>query len=290
MADLNLQHKINIPFAQNGDKDEIPDTSAEGRVNNTDGLGVKYDTPIGKGGEYYTREIINGALYKVYAAVKELQDLAISADFPVDMTKALNVLSLEHGGLGANTAVGGRNNLGLGELAVLDTVDTNDIEDGAVTQAKLASSVVGNLPIGFIYMQLRGQSTPDVLFKTSGKWQDISSTYAGEFFRAVGGNSASFGSKQNEGLPTFNIVTDRAVQGQGKVLPKGEKLTSANKGLGGMASTQGYNVTSAVAIGTGNTSFSQSPFPYFVPNNSIYGASTHVTPYNSAIRIWKKIS
>ena len=290
MAGLNLQHKINIPFAQNGDKDEIPDTSAEGRVNNTDGLGVKYDTPIGKGGEYYTREIINGALYKVYAAVKELQDLAISADFPVDMTKALNVLSLEHGGLGANTAAGGRNNLGLGELAVLDTVDTNDIENGAVTQAKLASSVVGNLPIGFIYMQLRGQSTPDVLFNTTGKWQDISSTYAGEFFRAVGGNSASFGSKQNEGLPTFNIVTDRAVQGQGKVLPKGEKLTSANKGLGGMASTQGYGGTSAVAIGTENTSFSQSPFPYFVPNNSIYGASTHVTPYNSAIRIWKKIS
>ena len=290
MADLNLQHKINVPFAQNGDKDEIPDTSAEGLVNNTDGLGVKYETPIGQGGEYYTREIINGTLYKVYAAVKELQDLAISAGFPVDMTKAVNVLSLEHGGLGANTAAGGRNNLELGELAVLDTVDTNDIEDGAVTQAKLASSVVGNLPIGFIYFQLRGQSTPDVLFGTSGKWQDISSTYAGEFFRAVGGNSASFGSKQNEGLPTFNIVTDRAVQGQGKVLPKGEKLTSANKGLGGMASTQGYNGTSAVAIGTGNTSFSQSPFPYFVPNNSIYGASTHVTPYNSAIRIWKKIS
>ena len=24
--------------------------------------------------------------------------------------------------------------------------------------------------------------------------------------------------------------------------------------------------------------------------SSIYGASTHVTPYNSAIRIWKKIS
>ena len=147
-----------------------------------------------------------------------------------------------------------------------------------------------NLPVGFIYFQLRSQDTPDVLFGISGKWQDISSTYAGEFFRAVGGNSASFGSKQNEGLPTFNIVTDRAVQGQGKVLPKGEKLTSANKGLGGMASTQGYNGTSAVAIGTENTSFSQSPFPYFVPNNSIYGASTHVTPYNSAIRIWKKIS
>lgn len=290
MANLDLKYKINIPFAEKGDRDEIPDTSPDGLVNNTDGLGIKYELEIPAGGEYYERQIFNGVVHKVYAAVKELQDLAISAGFPVDMTKALNVLSLEHGGLGSNTAAGGRNNLGLGELAVLDTVDTNDIEDGAVTQAKLASSVVGNLPIGFIYFQLRGQATPDTIFGTSSKWQDISSTYAGEFFRAVGGNSASFGSKQNEGLPTFNIVTDRAVQGQGKVLPKNEKLTSANKGLGGMASTLGYGGTSAVAIGTENTSFSQSPFPYFVPNNSIYGASTHVTPYNSAIRIWKKIS
>ena len=91
-------------------------------------------------------------------------------------------------------------------------------------------------------------------------------------------------------MPALAVNKMKACQHQGKVLPKGEKLTSANKGLGGMASTQGYNGTSAVAIGTENTSFSQSPFPYFVPNNSIYGASTHVTPYNSAIRIWKKIS
>ena len=172
------------------------------------------------------------------------------------------------------------------EQALTSKADSNHNHDSVYYK----KTDIVNLPVGFIYIQLRNQSTPDVLFKTSGKWQDISSTYAGEFFRAVGGNSASFGSKQNEGLPTFNIVTDRAVQGQNKVLPKGEKLTSANKGLGGMASTQGYNGTSAVAIGIENTSFSQSPFPYFVPNNSIYGASTHVTPYNSAIRIWKKIS
>ena len=92
MENLDLQHKIHIPFAQNGDKDDIPDTSTEGLVNNTDGLGVKYETPIAAGGEYYERQIFNGVLYKVYAAVKELQDLAIAAGFPVDMTKALNVL------------------------------------------------------------------------------------------------------------------------------------------------------------------------------------------------------
>ena len=280
MDELNLTHKINVPFAQNGDKDEIPDTSEYGLVNNTDGLGVKYETPIEQGGEYYTREIINGALYKVYAAVKEIQELAETAGFPVNMTKALNVLSLENGGTGANTAAGGRNNLGLGKLAVLDTVDTNDIKEGAVTQAKLASSVVGNLPIGFIYFQLRGQSTPDVLFGTSGKWQDISSTYAGEFFRAVGGNSASFGSKQNEGLP--NIV--------GKIAEN--RIMSWDRSY--TASTGAFSLDKT-NFGSPADFSPSGGFNYKInfsaqSSNSIYGASTHVTPYNSAIRIWKKIS
>ena len=70
--------------------------------------------------------------------------------------------------------------------------------DGSVP-AELVNVI--DLPIGFIYIQLRGQFPPDELFGSSGKWQDISSIYAGEFFRAVGGNSNDFGVKQNEGLP-----------------------------------------------------------------------------------------
>lgn len=284
MANLNLKHKINIPFAEKGDRDEIPDTSPDGLVNNTDGLGVKYELEIPSGGEYYERQIFNGVVHKVYAAVKELQDLAISAGFPVDMTKALNVLSLEHGGLGSNTAAGGRENLGLGELAVLDTVDTDDIEDGAVTQAKLASSVVGNLPIGFIYFQLRGQATPDTLFGTSGKWQDISSTYAGEFFRAVGGNSASFGSKQNEGLP--NITGNLNGISGTTALVKADDTSNCASGVFNLntAVRKGWRIADITNTGSYGLTFNASR------SSSIYGASTHVTPYNSAIRIWKKIS
>lgn len=133
------------------------------------------------------------------------------------------------------------------------------------------------LPIGFIYLQLRNQSTPDVVFGTNGKWQDISSTYAGEFFRVLGGDSAGFGTKQNEGLPNISgEVNSTATRGYidaggfaNGCFIKGASNVNAVQGIGGVAH---------------NIAFSASN------SNSIYGASSHVTPYNSAIRVWKKVS
>ena len=133
------------------------------------------------------------------------------------------------------------------------------------------------LPIGFIYFQLRNQSTPDVVFGTNGKWQDISSTYAGEFFRVLGGDSAGFGTKQNEGLPNISgEVNSTATRGYidaggfaNGCFIKGASNVNAVQGIGGVAH---------------NIAFSASN------SNSIYGASSHVTPYNSAIRVWKKVS
>ena len=131
------------------------------------------------------------------------------------------------------------------------------------------------LPIGFIYFQLRGQSTPDVLFGTSGKWQDISSTYAGEFFRAVGGDAASFGGKQNEGLP--NIVgTSEGVE-TSKVRGNVGCFEVAENGAGKLNMSNASGINYRITFSAKRS-------------NSIYGTSAHVTPYNSSIRIWKKIS
>ena len=133
-----------------------------------------------------------------------------------------------------------------------------------------------SLPVGFIYIQLRGQSTPDELFVSSGKWQDISNTYAGEFFRAVGGNSGNFGNTQAEGLPN--------ITGNSGAINLAQYVTGA--GTGALRQIDGgISMGSAVnAVNRPNIAFDASY------SNSIYGASSHVTPYNSAVRIWKKIA
>ncbi len=148
MANLDLKHKINVPFADKGNRDDIPDTSSDGLVNNTDGLGIKYEQEIPEGGEYFERETFNGILYKVYAAVKELQDFAITAGFPVDMTKALNVLPLVNGGTGAKNAAKARENLQLGKLAILNTINDKNIDNNAVTNQKIKNGAVTNNKIG----------------------------------------------------------------------------------------------------------------------------------------------
>lgn len=134
--------------------------------------------------------------------------------------------------------------------------------------------IPSTMPVGAIYVQFAGQTDPTTLF--GGTWENVSSIYAGLFFRAEGGNAAAFGSNQGGGAP--NIVGFMGnVQmanwaSTGAFYPNG---TDGNE----------YNWNEFRAGGSGQRGINM----YFSAANSngIYSAP-EVRPINHTIRIWKR--
>ena len=142
----------------------------------------------------------------------------------------------------------------------------------SVSYAASAGKVIP--PVGFVYVQFSGQSAPNALW--GGTWQNVSNLYAGLFFRAEGGAAAAFGSSQAEGLP--NIT--------GKI--SGEYISLFSYLTTSGAFTSPINQTKECPDGRSSVR-NCSGFSFSASNsNSIYGASSHVTPVNTTIRIWKR--
>ena len=131
----------------------------------------------------------------------------------------------------------------------------------------------GTLPVGTVYVQYPEQSEPASIF--GGTWSNISSQYAGRFFRAEGGNAVAFGSGQAEGLPF--PYHDHSITFSGRYGMNGTSITSPYWGSGDRVRGSGTLTTPGWGdFGNGAT--------------NIYGKSTHVTPENMTIRIWKRIN
>lgn len=64
---------IGIPFAENGDRSAIPDTSESGDVNNTTGFGNKYEVDPAVGGLWLYRQTMNSLFYNLFNSIKEIQ-------------------------------------------------------------------------------------------------------------------------------------------------------------------------------------------------------------------------
>lgn len=78
----------------------------------------------------------------------------------------------------------------------------------AVTEVVVDLNKVKNnpVPVGFIYTQLPNQLPPAALWP-SVTWKDVSSMYAGLFFRTVGRNAAAFGVEQSDQARHINYIT-----------------------------------------------------------------------------------
>jgi hypothetical protein len=80
---------------------------------------------------------------------------------------------------------------------VVDEDENFDAASLEVVLAEIAGMIAmidTSPPIGSIYFQLPTKDTPGDLW--GGTWTDVSSEFAGQFFRAAGGNAAAFGTPQ----------------------------------------------------------------------------------------------
>ena len=137
------------------------------------------------------------------------------------------------------------------------------------------------LPVGFVYWQLPGQKAPGEFL--AGNWVDITSQYAGLFFRAAGGNGLNFGGDsiniQSEGLPEISGSLGFVGGGNGYWWGCGSGPFKVN------------TISNKYEYITGGHSREPSDrhngWDFNASSsNSIYGASDHVTPINTSIKIW----
>ena len=125
-----------------------------------------------------------------------------------------------------------------------------------VITGDLSVSGKGSLPIGATYLQLPSQSAPDDIF--TGTWSNISSSYAGDFFRAEGGNALAFEAGEQD-----------------------DELRAHTHGTVNIKNTTGWENWDSAYYGKGDN--------YGRGTSSSTGGS-ETRPVNKTIRLWKRIS
>ncbi len=131
-------------------------------------------------------------------------------------------------------------------------------------QKVLLNTIKNPFPIGFIYVQLPNEKSPTEIWPWM-TWNDVSSAYAGVFFRVDGGGSATFGQTQEENSPRLI------------------RVRTLNPPPSYINDIQVYaNGTETQAIPTG-----------FAGSNPLYSlaftvSGGEVRPRNMAFRVWKR--
>jgi hypothetical protein len=120
-----------------------------------------------------------------------------------------------------------------------------------------------------VYFQLPEQQEPKNIW-TSFEWEDISESYAGLFFRVLGGNSSTFGTVQDFDSPQ---MTDIEVNSSGTTLDYRSTTLSP---------TSSSSILNVKHVSLCYYSCNRNQDLIFKFSN------TEVRPRNKAIRVWKR--
>ena len=214
--------------------------------------------------------------------VTELTDGMIVC-FQATAANVTTTPSFNPNSLGAVTIVKGANQplsegdiSGAGYLAILQY--SANYAKWVLQNPATGISPQSSMPVGSVYVQFSGQTDPTTLF--GGTWDNISDTYAGLFFRAEGGDAATFGETQTGGAP--NIAGSMSVE---------------NNNIAFLTNSASLNVSGCFASATMGNGATYTGVPTTRPigvnfsaanANATYGAADEIRPANSTIRIWKR--
>ena len=175
--------------------------------------------------------------------------------------------------------------IGLNNKIDIDLSNTDLLDNGKINNKYTKS----NIPIGYLYIQLPNQESPDILF--GGNWNNISNECMGKFLRIEGGNAISFGNSQNNGLP--NITGVLAFRGGDIGTSANVDASDFNKINGAFKSVQKIQWYDGKDNHKGYPEIDTSYGGYIDFNasrvSSIYqDGITEVRPENITVRIWKR--
>lgn len=129
--------------------------------------------------------------------------------------------------------------------------------------AQIHSSFEDAYPVGIVLEQYPGQKSPIELFDGSGmEWENISSQYAGCFFRAEGGSAAPF------------------IEEGGTLTPQGYTMPAHYHRY----TLEGRNANLTSAASYGNLNYTTSN----VTGANTGNVATETRPTNYTIRLWKR--
>jgi hypothetical protein len=134
-------------------------------------------------------------------------------------------------------------------------------------QKLLLNTIKNPFPIGFIYVQLPKEKSPTEIWPWM-IWKDVTSDYAGLFFRAEGGESASFGQVQQDNTRRLEAVETQWFSGH----------SSQGDGYGNGTLPIG---TWSKWMVTGNRGGESMDTRFYI-------SDSEVRPRNMAIRVWKR--